>query len=73
MSSFGSEKQKRAVSAAERNRLDPASLDAVLESAVTHACSEVEKAAEGGGEGQGGRDRRQGQTCIFVILRASCT
>lgn len=46
VSSFGSEKQKRAVTAAERNRVDPASLDAVLATAVTHARGEAEKAAE---------------------------
>ena len=51
VTSFGSERQKRAITASERNRVDPASLDAVLATSVSHARIEAEKAAEGKGEG----------------------
>ena len=75
MSSFGSEKQKRAVAAAERNRVDPTSLDVVLASAVTHASTEVEKAAEGEGGGGGekrredmGRRRNHNRSNLFLFF-----
>ena len=44
---FGSEKQKRAFSAAKRNLVDEGELDAALATAVSHVKKEVEGVASG--------------------------
>lgn len=44
---FGSEKQKRALSAAKRNRVESDVLETALATAVTHAQNEIEKMSTG--------------------------
>lgn len=73
VTSFGSERQKRAVTAAERNRVDPTSLDAVLTTAVSHARVQAEKAAEGKEGGAMGRARgvcNKNHLCICLYLKS---
>lgn len=47
VSMFGSEKQKRAFSAAKRNKVESDVLETALATAVTHAQNEIDKTAPG--------------------------
>ncbi len=48
VSLFGSERQKRAFSAAQKNRLESGILDSALETAFSHAQEEVDKMSSTG-------------------------
>ena len=45
VSSFGSERQKRAYAAAKKNRVEASTLETALATAVTHAQTEVDRTA----------------------------
>lgn len=47
VSSFGSERQKRAYAAAKRNKIESGALETALATAVAHAQTEVERASQG--------------------------
>lgn len=63
VSSFGSERQKRAYAAAKRNKIESDALESALATAVTHAHTEVERASQGEEEALGVMLR----TCLSKI------